>query len=94
MRISINASWNPYPLTIDPMSDKFSHALGLAEASPANVEDTLLVQRHKPVELRSRKAHTFLKPSEYDALIARIGREPVSAVLRELVLDFIRRNHD
>ena len=67
--------------------------MGLAETSPANIEDTLLVARPQSIEHRSRKAHTFLKPSEYEAFIARIGRQPVSSVLRELVLEFIKR-HD
>ena len=76
------------------MSDKFSKALGLAETSPANIEDTLLVARPESVEIRNRKAHTFLKPSEYDAFIALIGRKSVSSVMRALVLDFIKRHHD
>ena len=70
------------------MSDKFSKAMGLAEVSPTNIEDTLLVTRPVTEEHRSRKAHTFLKPSEYDKFIARIGRKTVSSALRDLILEF------
>ena len=74
------------------MSDKFSKAMGLAEVSPTNIEDTLLVARPVTEEHRSRKAHTFLKPSEYETFIARIGRETVSSALRDLILAFNARN--
>jgi len=78
------------------MSDKFakahlSRAMGLAEVSRANVEDTLLVARPEQMELRSRKVHTYLKPTEYDAFVRHIGRETLSNALRDLVLDFNRR---
>jgi len=74
------------------MSDKFSKAMGLAEISPTNIEDTLLVTRPVTEEHRSRKAHTFLKPSEYETFVARIGRETVSSALRDLVLAFNARD--
>lgn len=66
----------------------------LAEISPANIEDTHIVSRATPEELRSRKVHTYLKPSEYDAFVAVIGRETLSNALRDLVIDFNRRNRD
>jgi len=76
------------------MADKFSKAMGLAEVSPANIEETHIVARAPAEEHRSRKAHTFLKPSEFEAFVARIGRESVSSALRDLVLDFLRREID
>lgn len=66
--------------------------MGLAEASPAKIEETLLVARPELLEIRSRKVHTFVKPSEYEEFISRIGRNSVSSVLRDLVLEFNRRN--
>ncbi len=76
------------------MPDKFAHALSLAEANPANTEDTLLVARVEKLEHRSRKVHTYLKPSEFDALVSHIGRETLSNALRDLVLEFNARQHD
>ena len=67
--------------------------MGLAEVSRANIEETHIVSRNAPEELRSRKVHTYLKPSEYDAFVRHIGRETLSNALRDLVLDFNRR-HD
>lgn len=76
------------------MSDKFSKAVDLAESSPANIENTLLIARSIQPEQRSRRAHTHLKPSEYDTFVSHIGRETVSNVVRELILEFNRRHHD
>jgi len=51
----------------------------------------MVVGRADPIEYRTRKVHTFLKPSEYKEFLSYIGRSPVSPVMRDLVLDFNRR---
>jgi len=68
----------------------------MAEGQEVNFADAVLARpgQIKPdmpqPEKRSRKVHTYLKPSEYDAFISHIGRETLSNALRELVLDFNR----
>ena len=76
------------------MSDKFAKAVGLAEVSPANIEDTLIVARPEAVAYRTARAYTRLKQAEYDAFVALIGRRSISDALRDLVLDFNARQGD
>lgn len=83
-----------YRLTQMLMSDKFSKAVELAKANPANLEDTLVVKRPSQAEHRSRKVHTYLKPSEFDAFVRLIGRETLSNALRDLVLHFNNRSDE
>lgn len=40
-----------------------------------------------------RKVHTFLTQADYHRLVARIGRKPLSHVLRGLVRDFLKGDH-
>lgn len=65
--------------------------MGLAESSPANVEDTLIVARPEKPEFRTARASTRLKPSEFEVFTSHIGRQSVSDALRSLVLDFNHR---
>ena len=66
----------------------------MAEGQEVDFADAVLVKPrqikpHMPEpEKRSRKVHTYLKPSEYDVLLSHIGRETLSNALRGLVIDF------
>jgi hypothetical protein len=80
-------------------TDKFAKAVMMAESADTKIEETFIVSPsellEKPqVEKRSRKVHTYLKPSEYDAFVAQIGRESFSNALRDLVLAFNQQHHE
>jgi hypothetical protein len=81
--------------------DKFASVIDLAdrtEPRPGIVvvsrPEHLIKAALPPVEHRTRKTHTYLKPSEYDALVARVGRRSASDALRDLVLAFIDKPRD
>jgi hypothetical protein len=78
---------------------KFDKAMMMAETADTHIEETFIVSpaelKQKPViEKRSRKVHTYLKPSEYDAFVSHIGRETFSNALRELVLAFNKKQDE
>ncbi len=45
-------------------------------------------------EFNTARMHTYIKPSEYEAFLELIGREPVSSVVRQLILKFIREQNE
>ena len=78
--------------------DKFTKAIRMADSAGANPARAVMSApsqiRSKPAsEKHDRKVHTFLTCADYDKLIARIGRTPLSHVLRDLVHDFLKRSH-
>ncbi len=73
------------------MTDKFAKAVGMADTSPTNIEDTLIVARPKKPEHRTARAYTHLKPSEFETFTGHIGRQSVSDALRNLVIEFNAR---
>ena len=87
-----------YSLITNDMN-KFAKAMSMAEGQEVNFADAVLAspEQIKPdmpkTEKRSRKVHTYLKPSEYEAFISYIGRETLSNALRQLVLDFNRKRN-
>ena len=78
---------------------KFTKALNMAEGQEVNFEDAVLttpgqVKKVKLVEKKSRKLHTYLKPSEYEVFVSHIGRETFSEALRKLVLTFNKKQNE
>jgi len=79
--------------------NKFAKALDMAEGQEVNFKQAVLttpnqVKKDRQIEKRSRKVHTYLKPSEYDFFISHIGRETFSNALRDLVLDFNKQKNE
>ncbi len=79
-------------------TDKFSKAIDMADRTKADPRRAVMsapAQLKAPpsFEKHDRKVHTFLKRADYDRLIARIGRTPLSHVLRDLVHEFLKRSH-
>jgi predicted RNA-binding protein YlqC (UPF0109 family) len=80
-------------------NDKFAKAISMSDRTEARAEAAIMTTPGKlridpTVEKHSRKVHTFLRPTEYDKLVARIGRQPLSHVLRKLVTDFLNQPHE
>ena len=78
---------------------KFTKALDMAEGQEVNFKDAILttpsqVKKAKLIEKRSRKVHTYIKPSEYEAFVAHIGRETCSNALRDLILAFNKQQNE
>jgi hypothetical protein len=78
--------------------DKFAKAINMADKAATNPARAVMSApsqiRTKPAfERHDRKVHTFLTHADYDKLVARIGRTPLSHVLRDLVHDFLKRSH-
>jgi hypothetical protein len=73
------------------MSDKFAKAVGMADASPTNIEDTLIVARAETPERLTARAYIRLKPSEFKVFKTHIGRQSISDALRALVIEFNAR---
>lgn len=79
-------------------TDKFAKAIRMADKDRANPARAIM---SAPAQLKADpfavrhdcKVHTFLTRADYDKLIARIGRTPLSHVLRNLVQDFLKRSH-
>ena len=87
-----------YFLTTNDMS-KFTKALDMAEGQEVNFSDAVLttpsqVKKAKLVEKKSRKLHTYIKPSEYEVFVSHIGRETFSEALRKLVLAFNKKKNE
>lgn len=73
--------------------------MDMAEGQEVNFKDAVLttpsqVKKTNVFEKRSRKLHSNLKPSEYEAFINHIGRETVSDVVRKLILAFNKKNNE
>ena len=71
----------------------------MAEGQEVNFKDAVLttpgqIKKSKQIEKRSRKVHTYLKPSEYEAFVGHIGRETFSNALRDLVLAFNKQQNE
>ena len=78
--------------------DSFAKDISFAETQSVNFESTILatpsqLKPNQDVELCNRKINTHIKPSEYNRFISHIGRQPVSKVLRQLILDFNRQQN-
>jgi len=78
---------------------KFTKALDMAEGQEVNFSDAVLttpgqIKKAKLAEKRSRKVHTYLKPSEYACFVSHIGRETFSNALRHLVLAFNKQKNE
>ncbi len=87
-----------YSLTTNDMS-KFTKALDMAEGQEINFEHAVLttpsqVKKTKLIEKRSRKVHTYIKPSEYEYFVSHIGRETFSNALRKLILTFNKKQNE
>ena len=81
------------------MKNKFAKAMHMAEGQEVNFKDAVLttpgqIKKSKQIEKRSRKVHTYLKPSEYDCFVSHIGRETFSNALRDLVLAFNKQKNE
>lgn len=56
-----------------------------AKEEVANLGLTKIVE-----EKRTQPIQSYIKPSEYEEFIGLIGRQPVSDVVRDLVLEFVK----
>ncbi|GAA6213251.1 hypothetical protein NBRC116602_29920 [Hyphomicrobiales bacterium 4NK60-0047b] len=79
--------------------NNFAQDISFAETQSVNFESTVLAKpsQLKPnpdIELCNRKINTHIKPSEYNCFISHIGRQPVSKVLRQLILDFNKQQNE
>lgn len=75
------------------IEDKFDAVMDAASKTPTQFDRAVLTppeQIKQPEEMNTARIHTYIKPSEYKKLISLIGRDPVSSVVRGLILKFIR----
>lgn len=78
--------------------NNFDKDISFAETQSVNFESTILatpsqLKSNQDVELCNRKINTHIKPSEYNCFISHIGRQPVSKILRQLILDFNKQQN-
>lgn len=74
--------------------NKMKEAAKEAKEETADLTDTPITKKKvKPVqEKRTDKIGTYVKPSEKERFISLLGRKSESDAVRELILDFIKKN--
>lgn len=62
------------------------------EAKDKKADLTAEVKRTSTEEKRTKKVGSYIKPSEEEKFLSLIGRKSTSDAIRELILDFNKKN--
>lgn len=78
-------------------TDKFAKAVRMADKTKARPDKVVITSAttntKPPTQVLSARLYTRITPSEMRRFQARVGNGSQSAVLRDLVLDFLARDH-
>lgn len=80
------------------IKNNFAKDISFAETQSVDFHQTILatpsqIKWNSLQENCTRKINSHIKPSEYECFISHIGRASVSKVLRQLIIEFNKKNN-